>query len=257
MSGDASRERALRGRAALVTGAARGIGRAIAARLASAGASVVLADIEPGDAGHRLAQEIEAAGGAAIVVQADVADVAGHAALVERARAAFGGLHILVNNAGLQRREPFLETPVESWDAVLDTNLRGAYFLSQAAARAMGDRGGAILNVGSIHHALPLPLHSTYAISKAGLEMLTRALAVELAPHGIRVNAVAPGAIRTDRNPHFDDAAVRARAGAKIPLGRVGEPADIAGASLFLVSDDAAYVTGATLHIDGGLRLKL
>lgn len=249
--------RPLTGLVALVTGAARGIGRAIAVELADQGAAVVVNDIAEEATIAGLASEISARGGRALAVRADAADLSTHATLIERTFGAFGRLDILVNNAGIARRGPFLETTPAMWDEVMGLNLRAMYFLSQASARRMKDAGGGkIINISSVHEERPMPHNTIYSISKAGVAMLTKALAVELAEHGIQVNGVAPGAIRTEATQaRLDEPACRASVLAKIPMRSVGEPLDVARAAAWLASPETRYVTGATLDVDGGMRL--
>jgi glucose 1-dehydrogenase len=248
----------LRERVAIVSGASQGIGRAIAIGLAREGAAVV-ADYPPsGPSASEVVGEIEAGGGRAVAVEADVGELSHHDRLIRSALDRFGRLDVLVNNAAVQFREPFLSTRPDAWDHTLAVNLRGPFFLSQRAAEAMiRSGGGKIVNLSSVHDTVPLSERSAYAISKAGIAMLTKALALELAPHGINVNAIAPGAILTDMNrAHLSDPAVRARLVEGIAWGRLGEAGDIVGAAVFLASPDSDYVTGATIYVDGGLLLR-
>jgi glucose 1-dehydrogenase len=247
----------LAGKTAIVTGAARGIGKAIAEGFAREGASVVVTDIL-GELAEATAAEIMQSGGSAFAVTADLADLGTHEDLITAACDRFGRLNILVNNAAVEPRAPFLEATVEEWERTVNVNLRAPYFLSQRAARAMLTTGGGrIINVASIHDERPLRTISIYTITKGGLRMLTRSLALELAEHNINVNAVAPGAILTDLNRGvLEDAAYRAKVEAKIPKGRIGATADVVGAAVFLASSEADYVTGATLYVDGGLLLQ-
>jgi 3-oxoacyl-[acyl-carrier protein] reductase len=247
-------------RTAFVTGAARGIGAATAARLADDGFAVAVVDLDA-DAAVLTAGKINAAGGTAIGLGCDVADEAQVADAVARTVADLGSLDVLVNNAGVLRDNLLFKMSVEDWDTVMAVHLRGAFLCSKAAQKHMVDNGGgAIVNTSSVS-ALGNRGQANYAAAKAGIQGLTRTLAMELGPFGIRVNAVAPGFIATEMT-----AATAARIGvraedlqaetAKItPLRRVGVPADIANVVAFLASGDAGFVTGQTVYVDGGRRL--
>ena len=251
----------LAGLAAVITGANRGIGATLAKGLARDGAAVVVnypdAATEP--EARAVAEEICGSGGRAIAVRADVRALAEHRALIAAAQGEFGALDILINNAGIEYREPFLTTTEAQFDNTLNVNLKGAYFLSQAAAHAMiqGGKGGRIINISSCHETVPLALRSAYSISKGGMAMLTKSLALELAEYGINVTAIAPGAILTDMNreglSHPETLKHLLRT---IPLNRVGTTEDCVGAAVFLASPDSAYMTGTTLFVDGGLLLR-
>lgn len=248
----------LQHKVAIVTGAARGIGKALAEGYARAGASVIVADIL-GELAEATAAEIRQAGGNAFAVTVDLADLNTHERLVNTACDQFGRLDILVNNAALEPRGPALELTPETFDQALNINLRAVFFLSQRFARALiaQQRGGRIINLASTHQAVPLRHAAAYNISKGGLLMLTKSLALELAEYDIAVNGLAPGAILTDLNRAvLADEAARTRVTAMIPQRRIGAPADVVGAAIFLASDDAAYVTGTTLFVDGGLLLQ-
>ena len=247
----------LEGKAAIVTGAGRGIGAAIAEGFAKEGCAVVVNDLPSSATIERVARKIRDAGGRAMAVCADVAKLSDHEKLVQEALAEFGRLDILVNNAGVQFRESFLEAKAETWDATFSVNLRGAYFLSQKAARVMATTGGGkILNISSVHEETPHLHNSIYTITKGGVRLMTKCLALELADYRINVNGLAPGAILTDINRHvLADETFRASLLSKIPLKRVGEPVDLVGAAVFLVSQEADYITGTTLFVDGGLLL--
>ncbi|MDP3069974.1 MAG: glucose 1-dehydrogenase [Opitutaceae bacterium] len=248
----------LKGRVAIVTGASRGIGRAIALGLAQEGASIVVNYVASGAAAEEVAAGIRAGGGEAVAVQADVGDLSHHARLVDVARERFGRIDILVNNAAMTRRQPFLDATAGAWDETLGVNLKGAYFLSQAVARVMApQRSGKIINISSVHDARPMAANSVYNITKAGLVMLTQSLALELAESGIQVNCVSPGAILTDENrDRLADPAYQAKILAKIPARRVGEPEDVVGAVVLLASPKSDYITGTTLYVDGGMLLQ-
>jgi len=252
---------------ALVTGAGRSIGRAIALRLAEAGAALLVADVDL-DGGRETVEAIAALGGTAEAMVADVANVAEGRAAVAEAVAAFGRLDVLVNNAGIFPFAAALTLAEEQWDRVLDVNLKGAFFLARAAARLMiaARRGGRIVNVASVAALRPSGNLAHYDASKGGLLALTRALALEFAPHGITVNAILPGEIDTpgtrgnasELDQEGGVAVMDMRAPeflARIPLGRLGTPEDVANAALFLASGASAYITGASLVVDGGYLL--
>jgi glucose 1-dehydrogenase len=247
----------LEGKVAIVTGAGRGIGRAIAVGLAREGCAVVVNYSRSAAGAQEAVAEIVAAGGRGVAARADVGDLAQHEALIRTALTHYGGLDILVNNAGIEFREPFLEAKPETWDATFRVNLRGAYFLSQQAAIQMTCRGGGrILNISSVHDHSPHRNNSIYTITKGGMKMMTRGMALELAAHGITVNSLSPGAILTDINREvLADDAFREKVLATIPTRRIGDVTDVVGAAVFLVSSEARYVTGATLYVDGGMLL--
>jgi len=236
----------LEGKVALVTGASRGIGRAIAAELARGGASVVVGYRTGADEAEALAAEI---GGRAL--QADVADPEQAARLVEEA----GDLDILVNNAGLTRDGLILRMPDEDWRTVIDTNLGGVFYTCRAAARGMmKKRGGSIVNLTSVVGIHGNPGQTNYAASKAGIIGFTKSLARELASRGVRANAIAPGYIQTALTDVLPEEVQQAILGST-PLGRLGTPEDVAGAVRFLCSDEASFVTGEVLLVDGGLGM--
>jgi NAD(P)-dependent dehydrogenase (short-subunit alcohol dehydrogenase family) len=242
------------GRIALVTGAARGIGRACALALARAGADVALG-LRAVDAGGDVAEGVRALGRRALPLQLDVTRRAEIAAAIGEARRHFGRIDILVNNAGIGPPNPAEAVTEDDFDATLAVNLKGTFFVSQAVARTMiatGD-GGRIVNLSSQAGFVALPTESVYCMTKAAIAHLTKCLAVEWAAHGINVNAVAPTFIRTPGTARWlDDPDFRRELLSRIPLGKVGEPADVAAAVVFLSSPAAAMITGATLLIDGG-----
>lgn len=245
---------ALTDRVAVVTGAGRGLGRAIAEVLASRGARVLVADVNPDTASTTVAS-IRAVGGRAEAITADVATTSGADMLVTSALDTFGALDVLVNNAAVIAPAPALEMTEAQWDVVLDVGLKGVFLCSQAAGRHMVDRGrGAIINIASVAAARGLFHRANYCAAKAGVVALTRVLALEWAPHGVRVNAVAPGYVDTDRQKEavaegLNDLEVLVRS---TPLGRIAEPEEIARVVAFLASDDASFVTGETVYADGG-----
>lgn len=243
----------LAGRKALVTGASRGIGRALATGLAGAGAAVAVSGRDEA-ALEAVIARIIGAGGRAVAVPFDVSSVEETRAGVARAAEKLGGLDILVNNAGMEQVCPSLDVDEALWDRIQDTNLKGAFFCAQAAARIMsGAGGGAIINLCSLTSEVGVPTAAAYGASKSGLLGLTRTLATEWARHGIRVNGIGPGYFRTDMTEiFFEDQAWADRMRAGIPAGRFGEVDDLIGAAIFLASPAAAYVTGTLLYVDGG-----
>ena len=244
----------LKDRVAIITGAGSGNGRGIALRFAEEGARVVAADLEL-DAAEETVGLVEDAGGESIAVRADVSRREQVAAMVEVTRECFGGVDILVNNAGVETLVPLLDLEESEWDRIVDTNLKGAFLCGQIAARAMVSMrtSGAIVNIASINAKIALAGQAHYTSSKGGLIMLTKAMALDLAPHGIRVNAIGPGVIETRMTEgSLSNPERRAMLLSKVPLGRVGQPRDVANAALFLASDEASYITGTTLYVDGG-----
>jgi glucose 1-dehydrogenase len=246
----------LTGKVAIVTGAGRGIGQEIAKRLGSEGAKVVVDYVDPPAGAQETQRAIQKAGGEAEIVQADVTKGDEIRNLVDTAWKRFGSADILVNNAGVEHRSDFWDTTEEEYDKVLAVNLRGPFFLTQEFVRRLrsAKRPGRIVNISSVHEEMAFPGFSTYCCSKGGMRMLMRDLAVELGPLGITVNNVAPGAIVTPINKALLEDKPKLDALLKnIPLGRLGTTHDVAGLVAFLASDDAAYVSGATFVIDGGL----
>ena len=243
---------------ALVTGASSGIGRATARALAAEGAAVVLG----GRRRERLEEEraaIEKAGGRAAIAVGDVREESACAQFVEIARTSFGGLDRLVNAAGVIGSGGLLDTSPEEWDRVMDSNLRSIHLMTRAAAPALIERRGAIVNLSSVAGPRPYANLIAYCVSKAGVDQYTRCAALELAPHGVRVNAVNPGVVVTElhtvTNAVPDYAGFLERSKTTHPLGRVGQPQEIAALILFLLSDESGWVTGSTVGIDGGRAL--
>lgn len=243
----------LTGRVALVTGASRGIGRAIAVQLGASGAAVVVNYRGSEAAAHEVVGQITAAGGQAIAVQADVSDAAAHEALIKATTDAFGRLDILINNAGITRDTLLLRMKTTDIDDVLNTNLRGVMLLTKAALRPMlKNKWGRIISLSSIIGLTGNAGQANYAASKAGLLGFTKSVALEMASRNITANAICPGFIETDMTAAALTDDLRAKALERVPLGRLGTPADIANAVVFLASDAAAYITGQTLAVDGG-----
>lgn len=246
----------LAGKIALVTGSSQGIGRAIAVRFAQEGADVVINyNRTPGGAQEAL-REMEAAGRRGLIVQADLSVTAEVRQLIATAVEHFGRLDILVNNAGIETHAPFWQVTEADYDRVLNVNLKGVFFATQAMVQHLmtTKRSGKIVNISSVHEELPFPNFAAYCASKGGLKMLTRNLAVELGQFGITINSIAPGAIETPINSKLlNDPQKLGALLAQIPLARLGKPQDVAGLAVFLASSDADYVTGSTYFVDGGL----
>ncbi len=244
------------GRVAVVTGSASGIGQAIAVRFAREGASVVVDYVGNADAPGATEKQIASFGGKAIAVAADVSKPDEVRNLIDRAVAAFGRLDIVVNNAGIEKKMDFVDYPLDELQKILAVNLVGPFLVGQAAARQMikQNQGGRLINISSVHEDLPMPTNAAYCASKGGLRMLMRTIAVELAKDRITVNNIGPGAVFTpidadvEAKPEMEKALM-----AEIPLNRWGKPEEIAGLAVFLASDEAAYITGSTYFIDGGM----
>ena len=246
----------LENKVAIVTGAATGIGQAIAIGMAREGASVVIDYVGGPDAPADTVKQIEAASGKALAVAADVSKPDQVANLIQQAVSTYGRVDIMVNNAGIEHKHPITEFPLDQWNQIIAVNLTGPFLCAQAAAVQMITQGGAgrIINISSVHQDLPMPGNAPYCASKGGLRMRMRTIAVELAPKGITVNNIGPGAIYTpidadvQANPEMEAALM-----AEIPVGRWGKPEEVANLAIFLASDDASYVTGSTYYIDGGM----
>jgi glucose 1-dehydrogenase len=246
----------LEGKVALVTGAATGIGKSIAIELARQGAAVVVNYRSDKDPGQPVVDEIKRSGGQAIAIQADVSKSDDINRMMQQAVETFGKIDVLVNNAGIERQTPFLEKTEQEWDMTLAVDLKGPFLCSQAAARDMVRRGapGTIINISSVHEDLGFPGYADYCAAKGGLRMLCRNLALELAPHKINVVNVAPGAIATPINERtLQNPEKLAALKNEIPLGRVGQSEEVAKLVAYLASDEASYITGTTVVIDGGL----
>jgi len=248
----------LAGRRALVTGADSGIGQGIAFELAAHGAAVAINHLGEGEVAESMVEAISAAGGSAVAVAMDVSSeqqvTRGFAAAAE----AIGGLDLLVNNAGVEAPFELIEMPLEQWQQVIDVNLTGTFLCSRAAARSMIEAGigGVIVNITSVHEQIPWKQYSHYCASKGGTKLFSQSIARELAPHGIRVVSVAPGAIATPINAGtLDDDVAREAVESEIPLGRWGEVSDISRVVAFVASEQAGYIVGSTIFVDGGMTL--
>lgn len=244
----------LQGKVAVVTGAAQGIGEAFVFGLASQGARVIALDI---NREHLDSLAAEVASNYEVDARfSDISNIAGTRKVVDEIRAEYGAIDIWINNAGVYPRSSFLEASVEQWDSSLAVNLRGLFFASQSVAQVMrdGGSGGSIINLASIAGKKVIPNTSIYSVTKSGVEHLTRSMAIELAPFGVRVNAIAPGQIETSmtewvrKDPNLANAALE-----RIPLGRFGRVRDLVGAMLFLASETSSYTTGHTISVDGGV----
>ena len=243
----------MQGKRVLVTGAGTGIGRGVALAFAGAGAEVVLHYSHSGDGAHSAVESIRTAGGRATAIQADFNDLAQVQGLCTQALEFLGGVDVLVNNAGITMNKPFLEVTPEQFDTLYQVNVRGMFFATQAIAAPMVAQGhGVVINLTSVHAYAGMTEHTVYAGTKAAIVAFTRVLALELAPKGVRVNAIAPGWILVENHLKVLTDLDRTASGKTIPAGVIGEPADIGGLALFLASDEARYIIGQTIVIDGG-----
>jgi NAD(P)-dependent dehydrogenase (short-subunit alcohol dehydrogenase family) len=247
----------LDGKTALVTGGSRGIGAAIVVELARAGADVVINYFRSEAKAREVAAEVERQGRRALLARANVADKAEIDRMFDQVEDAWGKLDILVNNAGIEERWPTRDCRESNYDAIMNTNVKGAFFCAQRALEGMKEKGwGRVINISSVHEVKATNFCSVYGISKGALQLLVRELALEYSRYGITVNNVAPGAIRTDINRQvLSDPAYEAKVISRIPVGFIGEPEDVAHLVVFVASEEARYITGATLLIDGGLSL--
>src|SRR5437899_3179042 len=244
---------------AIVTGSDSGIGRAIAIQFAQEGATVVINYAHAQDKAEQVREIIEQNNGKALVIQADVSQYQQAMGLIQQTLEHFNRLDIMVNNAGMEIHSPFLDVSEEQWDRVLNVDLKGAFFCAQAAAREMVKRktAGRIINISSVHEDLAMPQNAPYCCAKGGIRMMTRTICLELAPYNITVNNIAPGAIDTPIEADVKaDPEKMAALLKEIPQHRMGQPEEVAKLALFLASDAAAYVTGSTYIIDGGLTVN-
>jgi glucose 1-dehydrogenase len=246
----------LEGKSIAITGGDQGIGRAIAERLARDGADIAICYRSNQSGAQEVAAEIAKLGRRTATIQCDVGRIEDGQRFITQAVAQLGKLDILINNAGLERRADFWDVTEADFDAVLNVNLKGLFFLTQAFVRhrMQTKSGGRVINISSVHEELPFPHFASYCASKGGVKMLTRNLSIELAALGITINSIAPGAIETPINKNLlnDPAKLNALL-QNIPLKRLGEPSDVASLASFLASDESSYITGTTLFVDGGL----
>jgi glucose 1-dehydrogenase len=246
----------LEGKTVLITGGGQGIGQGIAFRLAEEGADIVIDYVGSPQSADATVAQIQKVGRRALAVQADISSVDQIHTMMKQAIDSFGGVDVLINNAGVEKHGSIWEATEHDYDLVLTINLKGAFFASQAFVqhRMAAKKPGKIINISSVHEELPFPHFTSYCASKGGMKMMMRNLSIELAPYGITVNNIAPGAIETPINTALlnDPSELKALLD-NIPLGRLGKVSDVAGAAVFLASADADYITGTTIVVDGGL----
>ena len=246
----------LQGKVVAITGGNQGIGLGIAQRFIQEGAAVAICYLSDKIGTEKVIQDLRAGGGKAVAVQADVSKLADGQRFVAETAAQLGEIDVLVNNAGVEKRASFWDVTEADYDFVLNVNVKGLFFITQAFVKHQmaAKAGGKIINISSVHEELPFPHFSSYCVSKGGVKMLTRNLSVELAPLGITINSIAPGAIETPINKSLlnDPEKLKALLG-NIPLHRLGKPEDVAAMAVFLASDESSYVTGTTFFVDGGL----
>ncbi len=248
----------LKDKVAIVTGAGAGIGRAIALLFSEEGATVVVAEVLE-DRGLETASLIREKGNQALFIKTDVRDLNEIQGAVSETVREFGRIDILVNNAGVLQYLPFAQVTEEDWDRIIDINLKGTFFFAQAAAKEMirARQGGKIINMSSIASEVAIEFQSHYMASKGGVRMLTKGMALELAPYGINVNALAPGTIETEMTRQdLEDPTIREEAIDAIPLGRIGTPLDVARAALFLATEESDYITGEMIFVEGGYVIR-
>ena len=249
-------EQFMKGKVAIVTGANSGIGKSVALELAHRGASVVINYRSHPDLTEAILSEISEAGGVAIGAQADVTNLDSLQGVVDLAVKTYGRLDVMVNNAGLETRTSILDTTAEDYDKVLNVNLKSCFFGTQFAAKQMIAQGGGgrVINISSVHEDWPMPNNTAYCLAKGGVRMLARTAGVELAPHGITVVNVGPGAVNTPINaPTINNPELLAKLNSAIPMGRMAEPSEIAAVVAFLASDSASYITATSIFADGGI----
>lgn len=246
----------LEGKVAAITGGNQGIGLGIAERFVQDGGAVAICYRSDQESAERVVESLRTGGGKAVAIQADVSKLADGQRFISETVSQLGGLDILVNNAGVEKRASFWDVTEADYDFVLNVNLKGLFFVTQAMVRYLmqAKRPGKIINISSVHEELPFPHFSSYCASKGGLKMLTRNLSIELAPYNITVNNIAPGAIETPINKNLLNNPVKLKSLLeKIPLRRLGKPEDVASIAAFLASSESGYVTGTTFVVDGGL----
>lgn len=248
----------LQGKTAIVTGSSKGIGKAIAERFGKERMNVVVNYLGDSAGADEAADFIEKAGGRAVTVKADVSSEEGIQALFDAAQEHFGGVDVMVNNSGFNGAEAMPhEMSLEDWQKVIDVNVTGTFLGAKAALKHMLQRGqkGTVLNISSVHQQIPRPENVQYATSKGGIKMMTETMALNYADKGIRVNAIAPGTIATESNKDLEDETHKQAQLKKIPMNAFGKPEEVAAAAAWMVSEEASYVTGTTLFVDGGMTL--